>query len=120
MDIVERVVRLNDAISQVESQASALRHDIMRVGTGLAVPACDSSPQRDDGPQRDGPQLDGPVRRHTARMLKTDLLPPEILNDPRFWDVVATDDADPRGPVDSPAYLRPDMPVKADPWRYRC
>ena len=52
MDIVERVVRLNDAISQVERQASALRHDIMRMGTGLAGPACDSSPQRDDGPQR--------------------------------------------------------------------
>jgi len=103
MNIVEQYVTLNHTISQLEHQASALRQDLLRSGAG----------------QRSG-QYEVVVRRQVERVLKTDLLPPEILNDPRFWEVAAHEELDVRPLTDGPAYLPPDAPVQVDLLRYRC
>jgi len=48
------------------------------------------------------------------------LLPPEILNDPRFWDVAEREEVNVMPLADSPVFLRPQSPVQVDLLRYRC
>jgi hypothetical protein len=103
MHIVDQYVTLNDTISQLEHQARALRQVLLRRGTG----------------QRSG-QYEVVVRHEVERVLKPDLLPPEIVNDPRFWATAARVELDVRPLADSPAYLPPDSPVQVDLLRYRC
>lgn len=103
MNIVEEYVKLNDAISKLENQASALREDLLRGGNGLW-----------------SQQYEVVVRRKIEHVLKKDSLPPEILDDPRFWDVAQRDQIAVRPLSDGPAYLPPDASVQVDLLRYRC
>lgn len=103
MDIVEHYVKLNDTISQLEDQATALRQDLVRERSHLR-----------------STQYPVVVRHQAQRVFKTELLPPEILNDPQFWDVAVHEQVDMR-PVDGcPSFLRPDSQVQVDLLRYRC
>ena len=103
MDIVEKYVKLNDTISQLEHEATALRYDLLR-----------------DGAHLQSNQYEGVVRQQWQRVLKTELLPPEILNDPRFWDVALREEVDVRPVEGCPAFLRPETKVQIDLLRYRC
>jgi hypothetical protein len=103
MDIVEQYVAVNDAISQLENRASALREDLLRPGARLQ-----------------NTQYQVVVHRQKERVLKTELLPPEILNDPRFWDVAEREEVNVMPLADSPVFLRPQSPVQVDLLRYRC
>lgn len=103
MGIVEQYVKLNDAISELEDQALALRQDLLRGGDRL----------RND-------QYEVVIRSEIARVFRTELLPPEILNDPRFWETASRQEVDVRPLLGSPAFVRPETPVQVDLLRYRC
>ena len=103
MDIVQQYAALSDAIEELEQQVDALRKDLLRPGAQL----CST-------------QYEVVVRRQTERVLKTELLPPEILNDPRFWTVASRDSLDVRPVAGTPAYLRAAPVTPVDLLRYRC
>ena len=103
MDIVEQYAKLNDATSGLEHQSDDLRQDLLRPGARLS-----------------STQYEVVVRRQAERVLKTELLPPEILNDPSFWDVASRDEVDIRPLGAGPAYMRPEPAVRVDLLRYRC
>jgi hypothetical protein len=103
MHIVDQYVTLNDAISQLEHQARALRQVLLRCGTG----------------QRSA-HYQVVVLREVERVFKPDLLPPETVNDPGFSATAGRVALDLQPLADSPAYLPPNAPVQVDLLRYRC
>jgi hypothetical protein len=103
MDIVEQYAKLRAAIVELEHQAEALRQKLLRPGARLC-----------------GNRHEVIVRLQTERVLKTELLPPEILNDPRFWMVASHEQVDVRPLGDSRIFLRSVPPGQVDLLRYRC
>lgn len=95
MDIVEKYLKLNDAIAELENRAFALRQDILRSG---------SQPRNSQHAVE---------RRQKERVFRPELLPPEILNNPKFWDMAEQEEAG------SPA-VASHAPVVLDLFRYRC
>ena len=103
MDIVEQYVKLNDAIAQLEHQATALRQDLMRAGSKVC-----------------GNRYEVVVRHTADRVFNPELLPPEIRDDPQFWNVALREEVDVHPIVASPAFLRPQPQKQVDLLRYRC
>ena len=103
MDIVEQYVKLDNTISQLQYQATALRQDMLHVGAHL----CST-------------QYEVVVRHKADRVFKPERLPPKILNDPQFWDVALREEVDVRQVAVGPAFLRPDPQKQVDLLRYRC
>ena len=103
MDIVQQYAALSDSIQELGQQADALRQDLHRPGAQLH-----------------STQYEVVARRQTDRVLRIDLLPPEILNDPRFWTVASHQAVDVRPVSRTPAFLRSAPLVPVDLLRYRC
>ena len=103
MDIVEQYVKLNDTIVQLEHQATALRQDLMRAGSQVR-----------------STQYEVVVRHKASRVFNPELLPPEIRQDPQFWNVALCEEVDVRPVVASPTFLRPHHQRQVDLLRYRC
>ena len=103
MDIVEQYGKLNDTITRLEHQATGLRQDLLRAGAHWHHSRSEVV-----------------VRHQTERGFKAELLPPEILNDPRFWDIALRAEVEVRVIEGGPAILRPEAQVQVDLLRYRC
>jgi hypothetical protein len=87
MDPVDHYAKLKSDIRALEDQANALRASFLRPGARLR-----------------SNQFEVAVRKQRRRVFQKDLLPPQVLNDPRYWSetesVVVTLNA--LGSVDKP------------------
>ena len=94
-------------------------------GDGTSVLQDRTFQNRGDLPAAFGPKPDSAFHvaeaALTRRVLKTELLPPEILNDPRFWEEAPHQNGADHRAVSTLTYLRPGGSEKpVDPFRYRC
>lgn len=102
MDIVEHYAKLTDVISQLEHQASTLRHNMLPFA------------------HLRNAQYQGQAQQLAAHSCKPERLSAENLHDPQFWDVGPGAKVDERLIAVGPAFLRPDHKKQVDVLRYRC
>ena len=74
MDPVDTYARLKSDIRALEDQAADLRASFLRPGARLR-----------------SNQFEVVIRQQTRRSFQKDLLPPNVLNDPKYWSETAID-----------------------------
>ena len=100
MDAVDRYTRLKDLIRNLEEEAASLREIFLRPGARLR-----------------SNQFEVTVRQQVRRVFLKDHLPPQILNDPKYWSQTISQVVSVRsliGPV--PQHRPNEEPVLIERW----
>ncbi|MBC7739466.1 MAG: hypothetical protein H7245_20170 [Candidatus Saccharibacteria bacterium] len=103
MDIVEQCVKLADTILQLEHQATAIPHDLMRTGSQVG-----------------STHYEGVAHLQADRVFNPEFWPPPMRNDRQVGNLASGKLVDVRPVAVSPAFVRPEASQQVDLLRYRC